>query len=842
MVQVCYDNNLLIVNGLQTDNKSFPNGLTFRRRKRWISDLDKCVVSKDLIERIESFSIDQDTRFPSDHAPISIKIGFPAKIPDTATLYETATNLDTHAISETKSKTSKCKKVIPLSAVDAVCFGESICKYEQVVLESLQTGNPETAAGIISESLYDCMEQSTIQNDNSPTTDPSIPRWKKIIDMKDEKALWDAVGWNGDISISTSIESNDKDPSEGDFQKHLEALLNPAHPEQSDITVLNDNVTIPMLDRQIEMNELDDVINHLKPKGIGPDGVHPGVFKWLPRAWVCLILLLMNLVFICGYPLCWAAAKLSMIFKKGTRSVCDNYRGISVINCCSKIYDYIINNRLMLWFKASREQAGGQRGRGCIELIVCLRLLISFCKRKRKKLFIVFVDFSKAYDRVPRGKLFRVLKSLGCGSIMLAAIMGMYKTTTCILGSTTITSTIGVRQGSPTSCLLFIIFVEMLIRLIKNNVNTDSFLGWLHVLMLMDDTVIMATSRERLIEKLKFLDQYCKDYGMIMNEKKTKLMVINGNEYDNEPIQLNSINIKHTDKYVYLGAIITADGSTASSIKQHAKDKEKSLNKLIIFLASNRDAPFFVKMKVFRAAFTASILYSMESWIGTSTQHLEHLYSKGVRCLLGVRSSSPIDLCLIECGLPSMQSLIADAQRRFFKKMLPRMDLADDPLGYVLNLIQMEDPTMWNNIQKVINIENHTKLFNDDLRTNIQNNDSRRPSTYKSLNPQLSVHELYTSKSVFIPDNLRINFTRLRLSSHRLRVETGRWSDTPRDKRVCVCGTFQDEEHVLVCSLNTDILRNYEYYEGHLGLLHLFEKLDVKNLTMLSELLKNTER
>ena len=52
----------------------------------------------------------------------------------------------------------------------------------------------------------------------------------------------------------------------------------------------------------------------------------------------------------------------------------------------------------------------------------------------------------------------------------------------------------------------------------------------------------------------------------------------------------------------------------------------------------------------------------------------------------------------------------------------------------------------------------------------------------------------------YIPDYLRITFTRFRLSSHRLRVEVGRWSRTPREERVCACGTgVQDEFHLFQC-------------------------------------------
>ena len=81
----------------------------------------------------------------------------------------------------------------------------------------------------------------------------------------------------------------------------------------------------------------------------------------------------------------------------------------------------------------------------------------------------------------------------------------MYKVTKSILGMAVITAIVGVRQGSPTSCFLFIIFVNVLIRNMKDRCPDDGFLKWLHVLMLMDDTVILATSRERLLEKLNIL-------------------------------------------------------------------------------------------------------------------------------------------------------------------------------------------------------------------------------------------------------------------------------------------------------------------------------------------------
>ena len=94
-----------------------------------------------------------------------------------------------------------------------------------------------------------------------------------------------------------------------------------------------------------------------------------------------------------------------MLFKKGDAANCDNYRGISVINSIAKLYDMILAKRLDLWFTPLREQAGAQKQRSCEEQITTLKLAIDIARIRKEKLFIIYVDFAKAYDKIPRSKL-----------------------------------------------------------------------------------------------------------------------------------------------------------------------------------------------------------------------------------------------------------------------------------------------------------------------------------------------------------------------------------------------------------------------------------------------------
>ena len=80
---------------------------------------------------------------------------------------------------------------------------------------------------------------------------------------------------------------------------------------------------------------------------------------------------------------------------------------------------------------------------GFLEHIDTLRLLTDSAKRKNKKLFVTFINFSKACHLMPRHKMFITLKCLGCGMVTLAALI--YNLTESVYGCAIITSIVVVR-------------------------------------------------------------------------------------------------------------------------------------------------------------------------------------------------------------------------------------------------------------------------------------------------------------------------------------------------------------------------------------------------------------
>ena len=117
-------------------------------------------------------------------------------------------------------------------------------------------------------------------------------------------------------------------------------------------------------------------------------------------------------------------------------------------------------------------------------------------------------------------------------------------------------------------------------------------------------------------------------------------MVIHCGDSDKIPFSIGEVIMLHCTKYIYLGVTFTADGSLLSSIREHVKDKQKHLNKLIIFFYKNQDMPFFVKKRVLDAAFTSALLYSCESWINVYLASVEKMYLSAIKSLLGVRKTT----------------------------------------------------------------------------------------------------------------------------------------------------------------------------------------------------------
>jgi hypothetical protein len=134
----------------------------------------------------------------------------------------------------------------------------------------------------------------------------------------------------------------------------------------------------------------------------------------------------------------------------------------------------------------------------------------------------------------------------------------------------------------------------------------------------------------------------------------------------------------------------------------------------------------------------------------------------------------------------------------------------DDPLMFVIDLHRNANTPFALYLTSLNTPSSFVAQGMEHIKQSILQSQRSKFTMYVSLNPELGQHPMYSEMN--IPEYQRVIFTRLRLSAHNLRVETGRWARIPREERLCSCSTgeVQTEEHVLVhCPLSSQLRSLY---------------------------------
>lgn len=663
-----------------------------------------------------------------------------------------------------------------------------------------------------------------------------VNRWRYLHHIKDERKIWKAIDWKGQVN-----NKSENIPSDSEFVTHFKSLLYNEHVDHPTVNMTS-YMDIPpdsVFDQPFSEPEVDYAMEIMK-ESTGPDGIPSRILKYLPYFWFCYLIYILNFIFLTiAQPSSWCDNTLVAIFKKGAANICSNYRDINVINSFAKVYDYLIMNRLKNWKLPSREQAGGLKNRNCEEHIVTLRLMSSYANKKKLKLYILFIDYSSAYASIPRVELINYLKSIGCPRLLLLAISSAYKSTYIIFKSVKFLYNLGVRAGAPSSGYLFILFMDKFVSMLKAYCPDSGPFKWLHTLLYMDDKIIIGYDISEMQHKCNILSQFCEYTGMKVNKDKTRLMVINPSPDTDDNIYIDNWLVPICEKYCYLGCMFSSDGNMNSAMKLQSEKKQKQLFKFSIFLSKNINFPYFIKKKVLEAALFSSILFGCESWLCNNFASMNTIYINSIKLLLGIRHSIPEDIVLIESGFKPLKQIVREKQLQFYRnKVLPRLDMLNDPLAMVFKVVERDCPSLIN-FFKQDTVPHFDTL--DNIKNTVINSDRSRSMKYIQINPMLTVHNIYLHQH-FVPEYHRIAFTRMRVSSHYLRVETGRWSvpPLPISNRVCQCGFLtQDEAHVIQhCSIsesiraanpdihfNFDNLFNHEDYGRISGIIHRILKL-----------------
>ena len=117
--------------------------------------------------------------------------------------------------------------------------------------------------------------------------------------------------------------------------------------------------------------------------------------------------------------------------KKGDHELAKNYRGITLTSIAAKIYNALLRNRIEPKIDniLRKKQNGFRRNRSTTSQILTIRGILEGVRAKNLQATILFVDFTKAFDSIHRGKIEQILRAYGVPKETVAAITILYRNT-----------------------------------------------------------------------------------------------------------------------------------------------------------------------------------------------------------------------------------------------------------------------------------------------------------------------------------------------------------------------------------------------------------------------------
>lgn len=281
---------------------------------------------------------------------------------------------------------------------------------------------------------------------------------------------------------------------------------------------------------------LSSLPNHKSP---GPDGLTYEFYKTFKAELSPLLSSLWNFLTTKATPQVlnretFTPALICLLPKAGDLSLCKNWRPISLLNADYKIMMALFAARLSphLGQVIGEEQTGFLPGRSIFNAILGVKAAFG-ASAFQDHGFALLLDLEKAYDRVDHDFLFAIAERIGLPGGWITCLKGLYssaKSTVLInnIPTDSIQLERGVRQGCPLSPLLFLLVIEALANLIRDDARlkgiTLSRNVAIKIVLYADDTTLLLSNPEELAVAEELLSVFEQGSGAKINRTKSELM------------------------------------------------------------------------------------------------------------------------------------------------------------------------------------------------------------------------------------------------------------------------------------------------------------------------------
>ena len=377
---------------------------------------------------------------------------------------------------------------------------------------------------------------------------------------------------------------------------------------------------------RILLSEVRSAISMMKRnKAAGPDGVVMEMVEALENYGVMKLTEVINKIYDDGkFPDDLCKSIFITLPKKPGAVECGQHRIISLMSHITKIILRVLLQRARnhLTPEISNVQFGFVRDAGTRNAVFVLRSIAERAVEMQKDVFLCFIDYTKAFDKVRHDQLFEDLTKIGLDTKDIKLLQNLYwEQTACVRVETELSDYInikrGVRQGCVMSPDLFNYYSELILRNLEQERGLKVGGHNITNIRYADDTILIAESEKDLQRLLDVVVRESDKRGLSLNYKKTECMVISKKGGIPCSLKINNNQIEQATSINYLGTTITDDARGEQEIKRRIALAKSTFSKLENIL-KNKKMKMKTRLRVLNCYVYPVLMYGCEAWTLTS--------------------------------------------------------------------------------------------------------------------------------------------------------------------------------------------------------------------------------
>ena len=374
--------------------------------------------------------------------------------------------------------------------------------------------------------------------------------------------------------------------------------------------------------RPIELEEVRAAIRKLKNcKASGEDEITAELFKYGGEVLTERIHALLSKIWeIETIPEEWLTSIIVPVHKKGDKTVCENYRGISLLNTIYKVLTNVIFDRISPYAEEilADYQCGFRRNKSTTDQCFILSQIFEKHQEYQIGLHCLFIDYRQAFDSIHRNKVERALLLQGIPRKYVNLVKQTLVNTSAkvkVHGLTTdpIEINSGVRQGDALSTVIFNLMLNFAIK--EVNPGGTIFNKACQICAYADDIVILARNMCTLKETFSRLEKLTEELGLKINVSKTKYLkkAFTTSEHRVHDLMIGGYNFEHVDNFVYLGVRFNTYKDTEEAVLDRIQAANRTYFANVKFFKS-RLITRSTKLRLYKSLVRPVLSYGCEVW------------------------------------------------------------------------------------------------------------------------------------------------------------------------------------------------------------------------------------